>query len=360
MSQDTIIFFLAAVIAVLSFMVLYQRFVFRKGIQKKIGDMGDTLEQILDEKSDEKVMVFTDDKALIHLSSQINRLLDDRQRIQADFRRSEISAKNMLSNISHDIRTPMTVILGYLEIMRLEAEGKDKMVAKVEQKARKVMELINQFFTLAKLESGDTQVEMGRVNLSECCRENVLDFYELLTQKEFQVEIEIPEEPVFVEDVDVIQVGTRNMQNFELLKELGKLKKPILLKRGMANTLDELLMSAEYIMAGGNENVILCERGIRTFETSMRNTLDISAIPMLKKKTHLPVIIDPSHAAGIRFMVEPLTMAAIAAGADGVMIEVHNNPEKALCDGMQSLTPAMFDDIMQKVKKTTEFFGKVM
>lgn len=199
MSQDTIIFFLAAVIAVLSFVVLYQRFVFRKGIQKKIGDMGDTLEQILDEKSDEKVMVFTDDKALIHLSSQINRLLDDRQRIQADFRRSEISAKNMLSNISHDIRTPMTVILGYLEIMRLEAEGKDKMVAKVEQKARKVMELINQFFTLAKLESGDTQVEMGRVNLSECCRENVLDFYELLTQKEFQVEIEIPKEPVFVE-----------------------------------------------------------------------------------------------------------------------------------------------------------------
>ena len=199
MSQDTIIFFLAAVIAVLSFVVLYQRFIFRKGIQKKMGDMGDTLEQILDEKSDEKVMVFTDDKALIHLSSQINRLLDDRQRIQADFRRSEISAKNMLSNISHDIRTPMTVILGYLEIMRLEAEGKDKMVAKVEQKARKVMELINQFFTLAKLESGDTQVEMGRVNLSECCRENVLDFYELLTQKEFQVEIEIPEEPVFVE-----------------------------------------------------------------------------------------------------------------------------------------------------------------
>ena len=176
MSQDTIIFFLAAVIAVLSFVVLYQRFVFRKGIQKKIGDMGDTLEQILDEKSDEKVMVFTDDKALIHLSSQINRLLDDRQRIQADFRRSEISAKNMLSNISHDIRTPMTVILGYLEIMRLEAEGKDKMVAKVEQTARKVMEL-----------------------MSECCRENVLDFYELLTQKEFQVEIEIPEEPVFVE-----------------------------------------------------------------------------------------------------------------------------------------------------------------
>ena len=162
------------------------------------------------------------------------------------------------------------------------------------------------------------------------------------------------------DDVDVIQVGARNMQNFELLKELGKINKPILLKRGMSSTIDELLMSAEYIMAGGNEQVILCERGIRTFETSMRNTLDISAVPMLKSKTHLPVIVDPSHAAGIRFMVEPLTMAAIAAGADGVMIEVHNNPEKALCDGMQSLTPQSFDDVMKKVKKTTEFFGKVM
>ena len=163
--------------------------------------------------------------------------------------------------------------------------------------------------------------------------------------------------PLF-EDVDVIQVGTRNMQNFQLLKELGKIDKPILLKRGMANTLEELLMSAEYIMAGGNEKVILCERGIRTFETSMRNTLDISAIPMLKSKTHLPVIIDPSHAAGIRFMVEPLTMAAIAAGADGVMIEVHNNPEKALCDGKQSLTPESFTELMKKVRKTTEFFQK--
>ena len=128
----------------------------------------------------------------------------------------------------------------------------------------------------------------------------------------------------------------------------------------MANTLEELLMSAEYIMAGGNEQVILCERGIRTFETSMRNTLDISAIPMLKSKTHLPVIVDPSHAAGIRFMVEPLTMAAIAAGADGVMIEVHNNPEKALCDGKQSLTPQSFTDLMEKVKKTAGFFGKIM
>ena len=156
--------------------------------------------------------------------------------------------------------------------------------------------------------------------------------------------------PLF-EDVDVIQVGARNMQNFELLKELGKIRKPILLKRGLANTLDELLMSAEYIMAGGNENVILCERGIRTFETSTRNTLDISAIPMLKQKTHLPVIVDPSHASGIRFMVEPLALAAIAAGADGLMIEVHNDPEKALCDGAQSLTPQMFDTLMKKIQR---------
>ena len=158
----------------------------------------------------------------------------------------------------------------------------------------------------------------------------------------------------------MIQVGTRNMQNFQLLKELGKVDKPILLKRGMANTLEELLMSAEYIMAGGNEKVILCERGIRTFENSMRNTLDVSAIPMLKSKTHLPVIVDPSHAAGLRFMVEPLTMAAIAAGADGVMIEVHNNPEKALCDGKQSLTPQAFSDLMSKVSRTAAFFGKDM
>lgn len=170
---------------------------------------------------------------------------------------------------------------------------------------------------------------------------------------------------VFVHDriyryIGTLIQATRNMQNFELLKELGKIRKPILLKRGMANTLEELLMSAEYIMAGGNEQVILCERGIRTFETSMRNTLDISAIPMLKSKTHLPVIVDPSHAAGIRFMVEPLTMAAIAAGADGVMIEVHNNPEKALCDGKQSLTPESFCQLMEKVKKTTGFFQKKM
>lgn len=161
--------------------------------------------------------------------------------------------------------------------------------------------------------------------------------------------------PLF-EDVDLIQVGTRNMQNFELLKELGKIDKPILLKRGMASTIEEWLMSAEYIMAGGNEKVILCERGIRTYETAMRNTLDLSAIPMIKKKSHLPVIVDPSHATGIREMVEPMSLAAIAAGADGLMIEVHNDPAKALCDGPQSLTPEVFKKLMEKVKKTRTFF----
>ena len=158
------------------------------------------------------------------------------------------------------------------------------------------------------------------------------------------------------EDVDLIQVGTRNMQNFELLKELGKINKPILLKRGMASTIEEWLMSAEYIMAGGNENVILCERGIRTYETSMRNTLDLSAIPMIKKKSHLPVIVDPSPATGIRDMVEPMSLAAVAAGADGLMIEVHNDPARALCDGPQSLTPEAFAHLMDKVTKMREFF----
>ena len=161
-------------------------------------------------------------------------------------------------------------------------------------------------------------------------------------------------------DVDIIQVGARNMQNFRLLKELGQLRKPILLKRGLANTIEEFLMSAEYIMAGGNENVILCERGIRTFETMVRNTLDISAIPLLKQQSHLPVIIDPSHAAGIAWMVNPLAKAAIAAGADGLMIEVHNDPKNALCDGAQSLTPAQFDELMQDVKRRAAFEGKRM
>lgn len=151
------------------------------------------------------------------------------------------------------------------------------------------------------------------------------------------------------DEVDVIQVGARNMQNFELLKELGHTGKPILIKRGLANTLQELLMSAEYVMAGGNDQVILCERGIRTFETSTRNTLDLSAVPMLKKLTHLPVIVDPSHATGISWMVKPMALAATACGADGLMIEVHNDPKRALCDGAQSLTPEAFADVMQTV-----------
>ena len=156
------------------------------------------------------------------------------------------------------------------------------------------------------------------------------------------------------EDVDVIQVGARNMQNFELLKELGHTDKPILLKRGLANTIKELLMSAEYIMSGGNENVILCERGIRTFETYTRNTLDLSVIPVLHNLTHLPVVVDPSHATGHSDLVEPMAMAATAGGADGLMIEVHNNPPMALCDGAQSLTPLQFEETMKKVRRIRE------
>lgn len=159
--------------------------------------------------------------------------------------------------------------------------------------------------------------------------------------------------PLF-EDVDLIQVGARNMQNFELLKELGKIKKPILLKRGLASTMKEWLMSAEYIMAGGNEQIILCERGIRTFETYTRNTLDLSAVPMLKELSHLPVIVDPSHAGGLSRLVKPMSMAAVAAGTDGLMIEVHNDPQHALCDGAQSLTPEQFDDVAKAVCRVQE------
>ena len=159
--------------------------------------------------------------------------------------------------------------------------------------------------------------------------------------------------PLF-EEVDVIQVGARNMQNFELLKALGKTGKPVLLKRGLANTLKELLMSAEYIMSEGNENVILCERGIRTFETYTRNTMDLSAIPVLHELSHLPVIADPSHATGKSRLVSAMSCAAVAAGADGLMIEVHNNPEKALCDGAQSLTPVQFDEVARKVRAIRE------
>ena len=162
----------------------------------------------------------------------------------------------------------------------------------------------------------------------------------------------------FVEDVDIIQVGARNMQNFALLKQLGQVNKPILLKRGLSATIEEWIMSAEYIMAGGNENVIFCERGIRTFETYTRNILDLSAIPAIKKLSHLPIIVDPSHATGRREMVETMSMAAIAAGADGLIIEVHNNPAKALCDGAQSVTPEQFDQIMKKAAKYAAVEGR--
>ncbi|MCB6365604.1 3-deoxy-7-phosphoheptulonate synthase [Intestinibacillus massiliensis] len=159
-------------------------------------------------------------------------------------------------------------------------------------------------------------------------------------------------------DVDIIQVGARNMQNFMLLKELGRSNKPILLKRGLSSTMEEFLMSAEYICAGGNENVMLCERGIRTFETMIRNNLDISAVPLAKTLSHLPIIVDPSHAAGRRDMIDPLSRAAIAAGADGLMIEAHNNPRCALCDGAQSLDLPQFDSVMENISRRVAFEGK--
>ncbi len=162
----------------------------------------------------------------------------------------------------------------------------------------------------------------------------------------------------FIEDVDIIQIGARNMQNFDLLKEVGKTNKPILLKRGLSATIEELLMSAEYIMAEGNENVIFCERGIRTFETYTRNTLDISAVPVIKKHSHLPVIIDPSHAAGMWWMVEPLAKAALAVGADGLMIEVHNDPSNAKSDGQQSIKPEKFEKLMGSLKELATVLGK--
>ena len=162
----------------------------------------------------------------------------------------------------------------------------------------------------------------------------------------------------FIDDVDCIQVGARNMQNFDLLRQLGKIQKPVLLKRGLSATIEEWLMSAEYIMAGGNEQVILCERGIRTFETYTRNTVDISAVPIVKRLSHLPVLVDPSHGTGKRWMVSPLTRAAIAVGADGVMIEVHNDPQRALCDGQQSITPDTFDEIMNDIRLIAQAVGR--
>lgn len=160
------------------------------------------------------------------------------------------------------------------------------------------------------------------------------------------------------QDVDIIQIGARDMQNFELLKEVGKTKKPVLLKRGLCNTIEEWLMSAEYLMSEGCKDVILCERGIRTFEPYTRNTLDLSAIPLLKELTHLPVIVDPSHASGISRLVKPLSLATVGSGADGLMIEVHNNPKKAWCDGAQSITPIQFDEIVKKVNVILPLVGK--
>ena len=163
---------------------------------------------------------------------------------------------------------------------------------------------------------------------------------------------------IFENCVDLVQIGARNMQNFDLLKEVGKMSKPVLLKRGLSNTYEEWIMSAEYIMSEGNENVILCERGIRTFETYTRNTLDVAAIPSLRRMTHLPIIVDPSHSGGAAWLVEPLTLAAIAAGADGIIVEVHNDPPHALCDGKQSLTPEQFDALMVKARGLAQFMGK--
>lgn len=165
---------------------------------------------------------------------------------------------------------------------------------------------------------------------------------------------------IFNEKVDLVQIGARNMQNFELLKEVGKMSKPVLLKRGLCATYEEWIMSAEYIMSQGNENVILCERGIRTTETYTRNTLDVSAIPCIKRMSHLPIIIDPSHSGGYRYLVEPLALAAVAAGADGLIIEVHNDPDHAKCDGQQSLTPGQFGALMGKMEKFVELTGKTM
>ena len=198
MNNEIILFFLCICIAVLICIVVYQQFVFRRGIQKQLKEISQKLEKIQDTDSDENIMMFTDEQALMELLVQINRLLENQRKMKVDYRRSQISAKKMLSNISHDIKTPMTVILGYLEIMRINGDKEDEMLLKVEQKAKRVMELINQFFTLAKLEAGDMALEISRINICEVCRENILDFYELLKQKEFQVEVKIPEEAVFI------------------------------------------------------------------------------------------------------------------------------------------------------------------
>lgn len=198
MSEPTIIFFLLICIVILLITVLYQQFAFRTGIQKKIQKISEKLKEITDTNSSERVMVFTENKELMELAAQINRLLENHLKVKADYCRSEIASKKMLSNISHDIKTPMTVILGYLEIMRINWTSTDEMLGKIEQKAENVMELINQFFTLAKLESGDMDIELSRIDVCEVCRESILDFYGILTNKNFQVDIDIPETSVYV------------------------------------------------------------------------------------------------------------------------------------------------------------------
>lgn len=198
MSEATIIFFLSICVAVLVCVIVYQQFAFRTGTQAKLNGISQKLEEILDTDSDEKVMVFTDNPSLISLATQINRLLVDRQKVRADYRRSELASKRMLSNISHDIKTPMTVILGYLEIMRVNGDPRQEMLGKVEATAHRVMELITQFFTLAKLEAGDTELERSKLNLNEVCSENILSFYELLSTQDFQIKVDIPNAPIFV------------------------------------------------------------------------------------------------------------------------------------------------------------------
>lgn len=198
MSDATIIFFLTLCIVFLICVVLYQQFVFRSGIQAKLRKISRKLNEIIDTDSDERIMVFTENKELIELAAQINHLLENHLKVKVDYRRSEIASKKMLANISHDIKTPMTVILGYLEIMQLNGSTSE-MLKKTEQKAQSVMELINQFFTLAKLEAGDTDMELSRIDACEICRESILDFYEILTNSDFQVEIDVPENPVYVQ-----------------------------------------------------------------------------------------------------------------------------------------------------------------
>ncbi len=199
MSDETIIFFLCLCIVLLFGIVLYQQFLFRTGTQTSLRKIHQKLEDIINTDSDERIMLFTENKALIELAAQINRLLENHLKTKAEYRRSQTASKRMLSNISHDIKTPMTVILGYLEIMRINGEATQEMLEKTEQKAQSVMELINQFFTLAKLEAGDTDIELSKMDICEICRESILDFYEMLTKADFQVDIELPESPLYIQ-----------------------------------------------------------------------------------------------------------------------------------------------------------------